>query len=522
MVESWAKSWGLNHGPKRSMVVLGVLAAGLTYRLWLPVDGWFWFDEIYGATFASGTFYEALIGPLRFDLHPPLYYVQLRLWAVVDAGDSWLRLNSAAWGLGAAGLAWVVARRCLGEREAWIALLLMMVVPAAVATAQDLRMYPMLMALTLLTCWGVLLRHFSDHPRAGAWLMAAAGVAAAYTHATGFLVPCSAALFSLLLWATSPSPRVTLKAWALVNGLVAAASIPAMANTAIRSVGHMRVPDAGEVATTLARLVLDQAVLQHPALLGLGVLLVGAACVGAWRSPLRWAFVAYVVVPVLLLLAVSHLGRPVWHFRALYPLTPFLVLGIAVVLARAGDGLAGVSSSAWKRWIPTAFVVAGMAIVAAGNAAMEEKSHRYPDAVGFVQQHIEPGDIVWAPDFVTAWAVKRYWIGPHWGSITRIQGEPSSEQWRRVYERLGDVWLQRIGLAPEARRVDAGANGIYTGPGLDAGMLGASRIWLVGGLDDPQAARLRAEGYVPQRLREFRGVEVAEFVATEGRAPLMD
>lgn len=495
-----------------ALTVLGVLVGGLAFRISLPVESWFWYDEIYGATFASGTLYEALLGPLRFDLHPPLYYLQLWLWARVDAGDTWLRLNSAAWGLAAAVMAWQVARQCLGEREAWIALFLMLVVPAAVVTAQDLRMYPMLMALALLSSWGALL-WFSHGPaaRAGAWMLALAGVAAAYSHATGVLIPVAAAVFSLLLWRQTTAHRVTMRGWILVQGLVAVAVLPAVLNSMIRSVGHMTLPDGAVVVGTLTRLLLDQAAMQHPALLVLGVLLLAGSILGAWWSSLRWMFVAYVLFPILLLLAVSYFVRPVWHLRALYPLTPFLVLGGAVALARLGDVLARMTRLRGAASAPALLMTMLLVVLAVWNASLVEKSHRYPAAVEFVQSHLAPGDIVWAPDFVSAWAVKRYWIGPRWGSITRIQGEPTSEQWRRIYDRLGDPWLERIGLAAEGRSIAAGESRIYTGPGVDETMLGRSSIWVVGNQAGPAGEALQGEGYVLRRTEDFRGVGVAEF-----------
>ncbi|WP_019625799.1 glycosyltransferase family 39 protein [Thioalkalivibrio sp. ALJT] len=499
-----------------ALAVFGALVGGFVFRALLPAENWFWYDEIYGATFASGTLYEALLGTLRFDLHPPLYYLQLWLWARVDAGDTWLRLNSAAWGLVAAALAWRVARQCLGEREAWIALWLMLVVPAAVATAQDLRMYSMLMALALLSSWGALL-WFSPGvaARTGAWMLALAGVAAAYTHATGLLIPMAAAVFSLLLWWKMPAHRVTLRGWLLVQGLVAAAVLPAVLNSMIRSVGHMTVPDGAVVFGTLVRLLLDQAAVQHPALLVLGILLLVGSFLGAWWSSLRWMFVAYVLFPILFLLAVSYFVRPAWHLRALYPLTPFLVIGGAVALARLGDALARIAPLRGAASAPALLMAVLLGVLAAWNAGLVEKTHRYPAAVEFVQRHLAPGDIVWAPDFVTAWAVKRYWIGPQWGSITRIQGEPSSEQWRRIYDRLGDTWLARLGLAPEARSIPAQGTHIVTGHNVDDMLLAHPRIWVVGTPTESLRATLREEGYAERGARDFRGVAVTEF----GRSP---
>mgnify|MGYP003337362949 CR=1 FL=1 len=55
----------------------------------LGVDG-LWVDEIFGASYVNLGWGELVLAVLRFDIHPPLYYLQLKLWALPAAGDGWL------------------------------------------------------------------------------------------------------------------------------------------------------------------------------------------------------------------------------------------------------------------------------------------------------------------------------------------------------------------------------------------------------------------------------------------------
>ena len=96
-----------------------------------------------------------MLGPIdsltflfRFDPHPPLYYVQLDLWALVSQSDAWLLLNSAAWQLLLIALVYRTGCRLFDRRTAIVAAILVGLSPALVFYAVDLRMYSMFAALS--------------------------------------------------------------------------------------------------------------------------------------------------------------------------------------------------------------------------------------------------------------------------------------------------------------------------------------------------------------------------------------
>src|SRR5690348_7298504 len=49
-----------------------------------------WLDEVWSATFAVQPFIDVVIATLRFDPHPPLYYLQLWVWASISHSTLWL------------------------------------------------------------------------------------------------------------------------------------------------------------------------------------------------------------------------------------------------------------------------------------------------------------------------------------------------------------------------------------------------------------------------------------------------
>jgi len=83
----------------------------------------------------------AFVSILRFDLHPPFYYLQLSLWALVSHDDVWLMANSIFWSTAAIGLLIYAASRIYGLPTALYAGILLALSPVALAYADQVRMY---------------------------------------------------------------------------------------------------------------------------------------------------------------------------------------------------------------------------------------------------------------------------------------------------------------------------------------------------------------------------------------------
>ncbi|ABM62319.1 glycosyltransferase family 39 protein [Halorhodospira halophila] len=321
-------------------VVLG-LAAGLPALL--PPDRWFWFDEMFQATYASQSMLDAILATLRFDLHPPLHSMQMVVWGWIHDSDTWLRLNSVFWGVLTVALVYFCGRRRIGEREALVAALLLAVLPAAVAAGQTLRMYPMLAALAVLT-W-----HFSTAwlseaaSRKALWGLGAAGVAAIYTHATGIFIPVTAGFFGLVLIAAYRPDWSRIRAWGLTQIVIVVLALPAMGDTLVRSIGHTAVAELADIWIGLTDLVMSSIGVREGLMMGLAFAIwaLALAAIAPMRS--RWLVIAYVVFPVLLVLGLSYGLRPVWHPRALFYILPFIALGAGTTLVWLADRLGGLA-----------------------------------------------------------------------------------------------------------------------------------------------------------------------------------
>jgi mannosyltransferase len=132
------------------------IAAALIYcilvRLWGPRG--LWLDESQSIAIARlpltghGT---TLIEGLRQDGSPPLYYLILHYWiALFGEGDRTVRALSFVISLLCIPTLWLLARRVVGRRAAWVAVIAFICSPFAAYYASETRMYSLLVLLAIL------------------------------------------------------------------------------------------------------------------------------------------------------------------------------------------------------------------------------------------------------------------------------------------------------------------------------------------------------------------------------------
>ncbi|HYY98539.1 MAG TPA: glycosyltransferase family 39 protein [Pyrinomonadaceae bacterium] len=182
-------------------------------RLWRLTASCLWFDEIFSVHAARHTW----AGLWRFAaadlIHPPLFYALLKLWGSAG-GESllWLRLFPALTSVAALVPFLLLARELrIGNQGTALALLLLASNGYLIKYAQELRMYSLLLLLTLTSLWlFARLLHSDGETRRVLIALFLANLLLVYTHYYGWLVvACEAAL---LLYAE----RGKARAFALV------------------------------------------------------------------------------------------------------------------------------------------------------------------------------------------------------------------------------------------------------------------------------------------------------------------
>lgn len=132
------------------------VAAAVVYcllvRLWAPRG--LWLDESQSVAIARLPFTghgTTLIEGLRQDGSPPLYYVLLHGWiSVFGDGDRTVRALSLVLNLACIPPLLLLARRVIGRRAAWVAVLAFVTSPFAAYYATETRMYSLLLLVALL------------------------------------------------------------------------------------------------------------------------------------------------------------------------------------------------------------------------------------------------------------------------------------------------------------------------------------------------------------------------------------
>lgn len=188
-------------------------------RLWKLTASCLWFDEIFSVHAAEHT-WGTIIGFVARDLiHPPLFYLLLKVWMAVG-GESlyWLRLFPVA--LASAAIVPFLylcrdLKLSIGSRM--IALLLFAVNGSLIKYAQEVRMYSLLLLLSLFSVW-LFVRYF--HKGKGLPALVIVNILMVYAHYFGWLVIASE-VFAIIVF-----QRIKIRAILVMLASCVAASVP--------------------------------------------------------------------------------------------------------------------------------------------------------------------------------------------------------------------------------------------------------------------------------------------------------
>ena len=169
------------------MAMALLIAAYAALRVWGITSSCLWFDEIFGVHAAEHS-WDTILSFVALDLiHPPLFYVLLKLWiGLVGESLFWLRMFPVGLSLLALIPFLALCRELKLDRgAALLALLFLTVNGALIKYSQEVRMYSMLMCLSLLSIW-LFARYFYRGKNLIA--LALVNILLVYTHYFGWFV----------------------------------------------------------------------------------------------------------------------------------------------------------------------------------------------------------------------------------------------------------------------------------------------------------------------------------------------
>lgn len=160
-------------------------------RFWRLTASCLWFDEIFSVHAATHSWSELFHFTAADMIHPPLFYVLLKIWiAVGGEGLLWLRLLPALIAVAAIVPFWLLCRELkLNHSVVNLALLFLAVSGYLIKYAQEVRMYSLLFLLSLGSLWLFFrLVHRNQTARRELALLTLVNLLMVYTHYAGWLL----------------------------------------------------------------------------------------------------------------------------------------------------------------------------------------------------------------------------------------------------------------------------------------------------------------------------------------------
>ncbi|HZB08005.1 MAG TPA: glycosyltransferase family 39 protein [Rubrobacter sp.] len=176
------------------LVLLAIMLLGAVLRFYGLGFQSLWSDELASWDFSNRETISQSIGGVRSDDHPPLYFLILRFAQWIIGDTEWaLRFPSAFAGWLCIPAIYLLGKRLYSEREGIIAALFLAVFWAPIYFSQEVRVYSMLILLSILTSyfwWNIMLslRYRRELPTREAALYVVCAVLCAYVHYFGLIL----------------------------------------------------------------------------------------------------------------------------------------------------------------------------------------------------------------------------------------------------------------------------------------------------------------------------------------------
>lgn len=176
------------------------LLAFIAARLWQLTAACLWFDEVFSVHATRHSWPELIKFVAADIIHPPLFYAVLKFWIGLG-GESllWLRLLPLILSIATIAPFYFLCRELnLKSSERNIALGLLAVSGFLIKYAQEVRMYSLLLLLTVTSIW-LFIRYLKRNSSRGLLALSACNLLLVYTHYYGWLL-IVAETFVVLLW----------------------------------------------------------------------------------------------------------------------------------------------------------------------------------------------------------------------------------------------------------------------------------------------------------------------------------
>jgi 4-amino-4-deoxy-L-arabinose transferase-like glycosyltransferase len=469
---------------KSLLLVIICFIIGLFLRLHgLTADG-LWFDEIFGASYCNLSLFHTIVALLRFDIHPPTYYLQLHLWhSLFGSSDFALLLNSVFWSCIGLVSVYYIVLKMFDKTTAIVALVLTAISASEVYYAHELRMYTMMAALCLLGMYMSEKVVLENKRRYLIGLIVTLQIMSTLHGAS--LIPVSSVILYFCL-CSLPLSKKTVYNILIVGFCTSIILLPCIANSSFRTISHGSSFGFLPLSKTVSSWVLGGIEKSHVLyFVFFSFVLLGTMySLYVNKKALKIA-VSFVLFPLFVGAMMSIILRPMWLDRGFSFCAPFAMILLAVSSVKLWSiKFSNKTLSVFYRvgiLFLSAFLLSAMIYFAFLQGSGGYKM-QYREAAQYLKKNAIKGDVIYVPDNFTYWAIARYYIGPTWGSILKIQDpvKPDfSDRWNDIYKKIGLKWIQKIGLIPEKRELESNGVKLVIGWSESESVVKANHIWLI-------------------------------------------
>ncbi len=188
-----------SNGITRFSIVAAIAVIYIWLRVWHLIDSCLWFDEIFSVHAAEHSFRDSFWFVAQDLIHPPLFYVFLKIW-ILTGGENlfWLRFFPVLFSILAIIPFLLLCRQLkLSFSTVAVAFVLFAVNGSLIKYAQEVRMYSLLLCLSLFSLW--LFLRFVNMGK-GFPTLIVINILLVYTHYFGWFVVASEFLAVLVLY----------------------------------------------------------------------------------------------------------------------------------------------------------------------------------------------------------------------------------------------------------------------------------------------------------------------------------
>jgi mannosyltransferase len=379
-------------------------------------------DDAWGATAVLGNPYEVIVFTLRWDLHPPLYYSVLDLWAIVGKADLWLQSSSSFFHALTAGIVFHFMRKHHSLLYSLLLSLLVLSAPLLLDYSFKVRMYSFVALLSTILFFAIEAYVLNNKKHLLKWILLL-GIVISNSHAIGILFVFFHFLYGLVL--CYEKDKKSIKSWILGHIAVALFAIPAILNSMVKSVAHAQTPEVKEVINLLTNLFVEQG-----AVVGALTLLTVVVLLTIYKQ--RSILICYLILPIVFFSIISYTLKPLWLERN-------FVYAIPIVLIALLRSIRHIKLRVYVKASAILFFC-GVNFYTFYNKTMQNHQS-FPDLIAFLSEQISEAKemskvcIVSQSPLGAYWSLQRYLVGPNWGNPFEAP-PPINETWLVVGAKL--------------------------------------------------------------------------------------